>query len=461
MSKVGVIGRFLLCGVLHMESPLLIGTGEKSHTDIVVQKDDDGVPYIPASSMYGVIRHYFFNNMYIESADREQIEYFWGSDKHKSNKDTKQSSFILQDMDAINNPKIVVRDGVTIDNKRGVAEDKKKFDYEVVEPGANFAFNGEVIIREGFSRTLFLKIITTIVRVLENRQVHIGSMTTKGFGRCRLAEYSVYEYCFNHGENKVRDVISWLKGIKREDQLVRLDFNNTFPIINKDFSMDATFNIKSSLIVKKNSGIPEESDAINISSNGKSIIPGTSIKGSLRARAVKIINTLGVDGYKLVNEFFGWKSQGEDDKEKRKSHLIVEEAYIKNAVQETQYRTRIDRFTGGGIKTGLFDSTPIWADKEDTQVTISVNIIDCKDWEAGLMMLLLKDLWLGDLAIGGEKNIGRGVLLGKSAKISFNGNDYNIKDIDENNLLIEGGKEELEKLVRSFVEKCSCEGVYV
>ena len=44
---------------------------------------------------------------------------------------------------------------------------------------------------------------------------------------------------------------------------------------------------------------------------------------------------------------------------------------------------------------------------------------DEQDWEAGLLLQLLKDLWTGDLAIGGEKNIGRGVLEGLYARISW------------------------------------------
>jgi len=35
-------------------------------------------------------------------------------------------------------------------------------------------------------------------------------------------------------------------------------------------------------------------------------------------------------------------------------------------------------------------------------------------------MQVLKDLWCGDLAIGGEKNVGRGVLKGLSATIRWN-----------------------------------------
>ena len=37
--------------------------------------------------------------------------------------------------------------------------------------------------------------------------------------------------------------------------------------------------------------------------------------------------------------------------------------------------------------------------------------------EKKVLMHVLKDLWLGDLALGGEKNIGRGVLRGVRAEI--------------------------------------------
>ena len=96
--------------------------------------------------------------------------------------------------------------------------------------------------------------------------------------------------------------------------------------------------------------------------------------------------------------------------------------------------------------------------KNNAQVKINIKIADCKDWEAGLMMLLLKDLWASDLPLGGEKNIGRGLLKGETVKICFNGNNYAINE-EKNRLRIDGDKQELENLVRSFVEKCSKEGL--
>ena len=61
---------------------------------------------------------------------------------------------------------------------------------------------------------------------------------------------------------------------------------------------------------------------------------------------------------------------------------------------------------------------------------VRITIRDSKDYEAGLMLLVLKDLWTGDLAVGGEKNIGRGVLEGFSADIIWDDESIHLeKDI--------------------------------
>jgi len=85
-------------------------------------------------------------------------------------------------------------------------------------------------------------------------------------------------------------------------------------------------------------------------------------------------------------------------------------------------RIKIDRFTGGTIKTALFNTMPLWSNNEQNKsVTINMDVIKYNPWEAGLMLQVLKDLWCEDLPIGGEKNVGRGILKGICAKI-FLGN---------------------------------------
>ncbi|HBT15862.1 MAG TPA: hypothetical protein DEB05_02770, partial [Firmicutes bacterium] len=286
-----VTGRFIIKGDLLLESPLLIGTGEKGdqNMDIVVQKDEHGLPYIPASSLCGALRHYFFNNLKLPDTDNKQLEYFWGSEKKSQmpnegeKEDIYQSSFLLHDLKVKKNskPSIVVRDGVKINDKMGVAEEEKKFDYEVVEQGAVFKFSAEVVLRDGFSKEIFLKVINTMIKAMSEKKVTIGAMTTKGFGRCRLEDYQLYEYDFECKKAKTDTVISWLKGAQPENRLMAVNFNNVYPPISERFMISAIFFIKNSLIVKAYSGLPEDPDAIHIGSRGKNIIPGTSIKGAI------------------------------------------------------------------------------------------------------------------------------------------------------------------------------------
>lgn len=455
MNNGKVKGRFIICGKLRLESPLVIGTGEKDYLnrDIVVQKDENGLPYIPASSIYGALRHYFCHKLKLEQVDKKKSEYFWGSAKDQSsNEDTLQSAFLIEDLCVINNPVVVVRDGIKIDHRLGIAKDEGKFNYEVVEPGAEFSFKAEVILREVFSKEIFIKIINTLIKALSESQVQLGSMTTKGFGRCRLLDYKLYEYDFE----KATDVIVWFKAMRGEALLKEVDFKNIFASSCRRLKLKAIFDIKGSLIVKSYSGLPSKSDAIHISSNGQDIIPGTSLKGAFRARAIKIINTIGSNGKELVKEFFGWAPDNPKGGKKHKSRFIVEDAKIKNALKETQFRTKIDRFTGGVIKSALFDSTPIWGD-DKAEVVINCQIDNYQDWEAGLMLLLLKDLWDGDLPLGGEKSIGRGVLKGKLAEIHVEDKQYLLKK-DGDHLQFSGNKAELEKFVHAFVEKYACKG---
>jgi CRISPR/Cas system CSM-associated protein Csm3 (group 7 of RAMP superfamily) len=143
---------------------------------------------------------------------------------------------------------------------------------------------------------------------------------------------------------------------------------------------------------------------------------------------------------KLKNLFGYVEVDDEDDDEKAKEktslakspdtpkqppaargRVRIEETLIENVVREVQTRIKIDRFTGGTIHGALFEMMPLWQMNNDDAVHIVMTVEDYKDWEAGLFLYVLKDLWTGDLAIGGEKNVGRGVLQGRRAEIRWKG----------------------------------------
>ncbi|MFZ3383509.1 MAG: RAMP superfamily CRISPR-associated protein [Candidatus Methanoperedens sp.] len=423
MDGLSLKRKIIVIGKIRLESSLIIGSGQSDLADIEILKDDSGKPYIPSTSLCGVLRHYFEEN-FSDIINEQQSNYFWG--KHMPYKNNEiESAFICHDLFTENSKiNIRVRDGIKIDAKNGCAEDKGKYDYEVVEPGIHFNLFWEVSIRQKFDLITFRKILATLISKLERGELSLGAKTNNGFGKCILIDTKIFEFDFKRKE----DVSQWLcqefiNGKKKLEEE---------PFIKKEesiFSIEAYFGIKSSFIVRSYPSDPKQPDAVHLSSNEKPILPGTSLKGAIRNRAFKIAKTLCIScAEEKIIELFG--TAGKNEMHNKKSRVLVEETIIENAVSELQNRIQIDRFTGGTINSALFDSMPLWNSNNLNSVTIKLKINDFKQWEAGLLMLVLKDFWTDDLPIGGEKNVGRGILSGNMAIIRWNNKELKIEKDD-------------------------------
>ena len=115
-----------------------------------------------------------------------------------------------------------------------------------------------------------------------------------------------------------------------------------------------------------------------------------------------------------------------------------------------QTRNRIDRFTGSTIDSALFCEEPVWQQKRDEKtVTLKASLKNCSKAEAGLMLLLLKDLWLGNMNIGSGRGVGRGVLRGVHCQIDYAGKTYTMEN--KNGFTLTGNKDELEACVQALV----------
>jgi CRISPR/Cas system CSM-associated protein Csm3 (group 7 of RAMP superfamily) len=456
-------GKLVLTGKLRLESPLRIG-GEDFDTgiDLPVLRDSQGRPYIPGASLCGVLAHYFKENCGDNNFFTEAKDWFWGSDRNNENKDNGneklfvQSSLIISDASLMEKGpercRISVRDGVKI-TTRGIAEDGEKYNYEIVEPGAIFTFKAEITLFDKHDEE-FKKLVSFITNCLETGRIAIGAMTTKGFGRCRLEEIICWKYDF-HDKG---DVWNWLAGVKEERQKINLPTVHLKTGTN--LKLTATFDIQNSLLIKSNF-VETDSDAAHIKCNHCNILPGTSWKGALRSRMQRILNTLGFTDTETKAKLDALCGAGDDETvKKQKSRLILEETEIQQVAAEQQTRIKIDRFTGGTINNALYNAEPLWpqADKA-ARVEFKAGIKKCKPWEAGLLLLALKDLWSGDLALGGEKGIGRGVLKGIKAEIEFRDDDkeekkYIIEDSGDG-LKITGKAEDMEEWVQALCRECS------
>ncbi len=71
---------------------------------------------------------------------------------------------------------------------------------------------------------------------------------------------------------------------------------------------------------------------------------------------------------------------------------------------------------------------PVFAREGGGLLEFELLINDYSEAEIGLLLLVLKDLWHGDLAIGGEKNVGRGVFQGLTAEISWENGGITIEN---------------------------------
>jgi CRISPR/Cas system CSM-associated protein Csm3 (group 7 of RAMP superfamily) len=460
MSEEKIIEKYMLMGEIQTLSPLHIGSGDDERSDMDILLDRDNKPFIPATSFIGVLRQMILP----ESND------FWGFVIKKNNTDKRQGRQInarqsrvhCSDLICAKDAKfeIVIRDGICINHTTGIVEKEGKFTYEVLSPGARFTLKMAFDVTSAESQ--FTKqMIATIVDVLKNhtiqkdgtcrKSMQLGAKTNNGLGKFRLKEHKLYRFDFIQKPH----VFRWITQTYHKDQRVNVvDLGQTLSVKTIPFIIKAHFHLKHSIIIRSYSVAPEMPDATHLKSGDDWVLSGSSIKGAIRSRAERILNTLNVSAI-TINHLFGFVPKRDDAKKgqikAKKGCVQVSETILPKFVSELQTRIKIDRLTGGTIDTALFDTMPVFSDMTDKEVIITIYLTDKIDqWKAcaGLLLLVLKDLWTGDLAIGGEKNIGRGTLKGTSASIMYEGRNIHInQDFKPENL---EDQRDLENLVSAL-----------
>lgn len=425
MTDAQLIGKIKITGKLVLKSPLLIGDGAgetfDNFKDIHVLKNQIGEPFIPGTSICGVLRGELKTNSVLEKL-------FGDADKY-------QSAIQIEDI-LLEGSEIIYRDGIKIDGVTGTGVVGGKYDYEAVERGAHGNLKILINLRGSHANDDFKGAVAEMLSKLENG-IRLGALTSKGFGLATVENLNADFYDFT----KKAAVIAWLTD---ETVSEKISPARKISADNENFIVDADFSFKSSVIVRDYDVDEEKISAVSMKSLEDFVIPGTSLKGIFRHRAEYIFSRLHLDK-KLLNELMG---TAED--EKIKSRFIVAESYIKkenvDAVAHT--RNKIDRFTGGTLQGTLFTTKPIYQKNIPTPIlNIKFEIINAKNFEVGLALFLLRDLWSGNVAIGGEKSIGRGTLQGLSAKINFKGATY---ELGANGKVVKGNAYELSKFVSSI-----------
>lgn len=451
MKQESIAAKIVAEGELVLDAPLLIGSGGgaegEDDKDIHVLRNKEGIPYIPGTSLAGVLR------AFVEADDPEAGALIFGTpqDRYSNAVLELQSALSIYDV-KLSNARTIVRDGVSIDGVTGVAVEHHKFDYEAIDSGAHGILQLEITLR-GIHAAEQENLDAALER-LRGRLLggfYLGAHTTKGFGRAHMSNLTVNRYDFR----QPKDVLAWLSPERKESSCHEQYEGNTEQRVYaaEDFVIDADFALAHSLIIRdydkatrdaQSSGDTTISAVMKTDSRRRYIIPGTSLKGVLRHRSDYILQQLGAatlpsEAWPLGREEalveYTMGPSPETMKlrpieAKRRSRFLVDEAVItQGVIAKEQSRNRIDRFTGGTIDTALFTTKPIWQKKrEEPVVRLHFGVKAAESWEAGLALLLLKDLWLGRTVIGGEKSIGRGTLKGVRATISYDDKKWEISN---------------------------------
>ncbi len=412
MKKYNI--RHLARILIEAETPIAVGSGEKSiETDAQVIKDVNGLPYIPATSIAGVVR----NAMGESGKDNKSIE--WGyqianKKNDEKNKENGKGSRII-----FTNANILDADGTVVDgilksksdflknfeslpirqhariNHKGVTEKTGKFDEEIVFKGTRFCFEIEMLEKE--ATDYFNKVLEQ----LRSSSLRIGSGTRSGFGKLNIVSIKKCRLNLNNNDDlklylsksstlndKAQDKPFW-KNVPEE---VNDRINDENHVCDKLRIKPQDFFLFGSGFGDDEADMTPVSESVIVWSGntGKGemkqnyiLIPATSVKGALAHRVAYHYNRLtgqfadklpNADIKKEIEKITGknnlavkclFGSEGntseKGEKQTEKGRAIRGNVMISDVIEtkgknpdKLLNHVAIDRFTGGAMDGALF-----------------------------------------------------------------------------------------------------------
>ncbi|WP_339383810.1 MULTISPECIES: RAMP superfamily CRISPR-associated protein [unclassified Tychonema] len=475
--------RIIVRGTLILDTPTCLGSGDAdSPTDIALLRDSvSDCALLTGASIAGALRNYLreYQHGYgVEEQKGDRATTLFGGTRRDP--DGEQSPLIINDAISSTIPTVELRDGVEIEPITGTAKPGHKYDLELLAAGTKFSLSFELLVekdKNSAEQQALINDLAWALQGLEKGKIGIGMKKRRGFGRCHVEEWQVWNFNledandrnlwlkFEHWRTGFIPIFNVYTLIKEGLTQAGLQVEESLEDKRDRFLIHAEFKLVGSLLIRSGQDSTGRApDVVHLKSHRndelKPVLSGTSLAGVLRHRAERIVNTLGGSST-LVNELFGFV----EGKEAKSSRLVVHEKVIKDATDLVQNRIAIDRFTGGAYHGALFDEQPIFGG-EKTRVCIELELRNPNEYEIGLLLLLLKDLWTTDLPVGGESSIGRGRLKGikadfirhhpqnpKQWQITESKGNLLIEDISDSSKSETLVKYELEKFVKALLKE--------
>ncbi len=427
-------------------TPIFIGSGGASLiTDSLALKDHNGLPFIPGTSLAGVLRH-SLEDFSLEKKVWKDIFGFQGQDNEGQGSRLIISSayLILNDgkvaegIETSVPPEILrkfdqlpTRQHVRITHK-GVAADKGLFDNEVVYAGARFIFEIELKGSEGDQKAW-----DKIIEEIKSPAFRIGQGTRNGYGNLKVLEIFAKKFDLKNEDN-FNDYMNFNPSFNTiiEFDLVETDTNkpdyelqlkpDDFFIFSEGFGDDEVDNkpVTEEVMVYEKG---------QLAFKEKTLIPATSIKGTIAHRVAFHYNKLkgnyadkiSEDSKNYIEEknlavaaLFGEKADFIKNKGQH-GILILDDLYYDNIDNSKIFNhVAIDRFTGGAIDGALFSEKVSHMNNDEDEIVLKINLSKSVEDETIITALeeTLKDICKGLLPLGGMVTKGHGMFTGKLLK---------------------------------------------
>lgn len=434
--------RWVIRGTLTLKTALHLGGEGTERVDMPVLRDPrDGRPLLLGTTLAGALRSALADRLSgYGQAEPEAVAALFGG--ARGGDDGSQSPLIVFDAlgDLPDEHGVEVRDGVAISPATGIAEDSKKYDYELLPAGTTFAVRLDLLLpaqpagsggAHPEEKTL-LEHLAAALDTFVHGENGFGAKRSRGLGRVN-AVWAARRFSLDSPEGWLEWVVSDHERpfaatpdqARIRDALEAAAPDDLRPLalpddLRKTVVIDLDLRVDHDILVRSPGADPGAPDVSHLRSGGAAILPGTSLAGVMRAHALRIARLVREgknDADVWIDRLFGPRFEGQrpaKGMQPRASRLRIGEARLDGSQPQRQTRIAIDRFTGGVVDTALFDEQT----EAGGRATVRLELRNPEPGELGLVLLVLKDLLDGSLPVGGTVSVGRGVLRG-SATITW------------------------------------------
>lgn len=400
------------CITMETEQPLHVGSWDGNQEQCLLHPGSKK-PFIQAYSIAGALRSY------CQRLSMEDSEILFGKNKSAEGDDIpsriKVTDAVIEgNADQI---KMELRPHVRINGKFGSVNTEEthgilsgtKFQILYLSTGTKFQFD-LYYYTDADNRKIDseLEYIKECIQAIHTGDILFGSRKSTGCGKCKIIKCDRMFYDLMNLNSRT----SWLNA---EKSPVCIDLLPTIEqTLQESYHLQLKGKIAASLltkgvgILKADNNYEEGLQARSLKNASKEyIIPGSSVKGVVRNQVAKILDFRGKEG-ELLNQIFGGESNHKEGN-MAPGILFFEDCILKDHQDDMQPRIHIDKFTGGVMDGQLFHEEVV---NGGLELNINVKGMDqnLAKRAAGLLLMVLRDISLGLVSLGGGSNIGRGYL---------------------------------------------------